>query len=348
MSKNKTLIFVGTIKKVANCGESMKNHLFIDRFREVFDRVITIDIFKPKKHPLCVVKLFFILLFHKHDKIILSVSPVTADKFLNFIFKMGCDNVYYWAVGISLVDGFEKGCFTKERYNRLKAIYVQSPRMVNVLGKYGLGNVQYVPNSKPILFYPDITSRHNDTVRFVFLSRMDPKKGCEMILECAENLTLQGYKNRFKVDFYGLIAESKKQWFALFSQKLALSETCEYRGFLDLTCKKGYEILSGYDAMLFPTFYDGEAFPGILIDAFIAGLPVVASDWHFNRDIVTEQTGIMIPAKDKNALYQAMKEILDGHIDIKTMAVNCQQEAWKYDNNVVLSENNLKKIGFLN
>ena len=50
MSKNKPLVFVGTIKKVPNCGESMKNHLFIERFREVYDKVITVDVFAPKKH----------------------------------------------------------------------------------------------------------------------------------------------------------------------------------------------------------------------------------------------------------------------------------------------------------
>ena len=47
-SKNKTLVFIGTIKKVANCGESMKNHLFIDRFREVFDKVITVDVWEAQ------------------------------------------------------------------------------------------------------------------------------------------------------------------------------------------------------------------------------------------------------------------------------------------------------------
>lgn len=348
MSNNNTLIFIGTIKKVANCGESMKNHLFIDRFHEVFDRVITVDIFKPKKHPGCVIKMICILLFNRHNKIILSVSPATADKFLKLILGLGCDNVYYWAVGISLIDGLLSGKFNIEKYKQLRAIYVQSPKMVEAIKGYGLENVIYVPNSKPVLCYPDVIGRNNGKVRFVFLSRMDPKKGCEMILDCANELVQNGYEGKFKVDFYGLIAESKKEWFVSFSKKLSESTHCNYNGFLDLTHKEGYLTLSGYDVMLFPTFYDGEAFPGIIIDALIAGVPVVASDWHFNKDIVTEKTGIIIPAKNKIALYNAMKNILDNKIDLKSMAVNCQQEAKKYDNKVVLSNDNLKRIGLIN
>ena len=344
---DKTLVFIGTIKKVANCGESMKNHLFINRFKEVFDKVITIDVFKPKRHPWCVVYLFFILLFHKHNKIVLSVSPVTADKFLNLLLRLGCDNIFYWAVGISLVDGLASGRFEVSKYKQLKAIYVQSPKMVDGLKECGIENAVYVPNSKPISYYPDLTVRNHKNTRFVFLSRLDPKKGCEMILECAMELAKQGYKDKFTVDYYGLIAESKKLWFEDFAKKLSLSDNCTYRGFLDLTINDGYNKLNEYDVMLFPTYYDGEAFPGIIIDAFIAGLPVIASDWHFNKDIVTKETGLIIPAKDKNALLSAMKSILDGQVDIKAMSVSCQQEAQMYDNKRVLSEENLRKIGFL-
>lgn len=41
-----------------------------------------------------------------------------------------------------------------------------------------------------------------------------------------------------------------------------------------------------YDVMLFPTYYEGEGFPGSLIDAFQAGLPVIATDWAYNDEII--------------------------------------------------------------
>lgn len=110
---------------------------------------------------------------------------------------------------------------------------------------------------------------------------------------------------------------------------------------------EGYETLSTYDVMLFPTFYNGEAFPGVFIDCFIAGVPIVASDWHFNKDIIDENTSIIIPAKDDEALYHTMKDIIDGKIDLQAMARSCQNEARKYDNQVVLSDANLKRIGFI-
>ena len=346
MRSNKTLIFIGTIKKVANCGESMKNHLFIERFREVFDKVITVDVYRPMKHPLNIVKTFFILLLHRHDKVVLSVSPATANKFLKMMTMLKCDNVFYWAVGISLVNFFKNERFEVAPYKRLKAIYVQSPHMVESLKDMGLTNVQFVPNSKPIPFFPELKNKNNSLTRFVFFSRMDPTKGCEMILRCADRLYSEGYRGKFMVHFYGLIDDNKKQWFELFSKQLKASPVCSYNGFLTMN-KEGYETLSTYDVMLFPTFYIGEAFPGVLIDCFIAGVPIVASDWHFNKDIIDDSTGIIIPAKSEDALFQTMKDILDGKVDLQTMARSCQQEAHKYDNHEVLSVANLERIGFL-
>ena len=80
MSINKTLIFIGTIKKVANCGESMKNHLFVDRFREVFDKVITVDIFKPKSHPCCILKMVWVVLtgMPRNEVTIKVVAPANS------------------------------------------------------------------------------------------------------------------------------------------------------------------------------------------------------------------------------------------------------------------------------
>ena len=44
--------------------------------------------------------------------------------------------------------------------------------------------------------------------------------------------------------------------------------------------------LKKYFALLFPTYFHGEGFAGCLIDAFFAGIPVIATDWLYNKDII--------------------------------------------------------------
>lgn len=341
--KDKTLIFIGTIKKVANCGESMKNHLFLDRFREVFDKVIAVDVFKPKKRPWCIAQMVWAVLTHPKTPIAMSVSISTGHKILRLLQSLGRNNIYYWAVGGTMHVRMEEPQFTPEPYRKLKAIYVQSPQIVEGLKKFGIYNAIHVNNSKRIDYIPDISQRNNDKVRFVFLSRVHPDKGCAMIVNCAKRLNELGYEDRFIVDFYGRIDER----FEDFLPMLYGVGNVNYQGFLSLVENAGYDKLSTYDMMLFPTYWDGEGFPGIVIDAYIAGVPIIASNWNCNEEVIDETTGVIIPHHDEEALYREMKATIDGQYDLKQLSKNCQERVASYDNRVVLSEENLRKIGFL-
>jgi hypothetical protein len=73
----------------------------------------------------------------------------------------------------------------------------------------------------------------------------------------------------FSVDFYGKIEE----WHgADFESGLRANLNCGYAGYADFTndAEKSYGMLSAYHAMLFPTFWMGEGFPGVVIDCFEA------------------------------------------------------------------------------
>lgn len=342
-NKTKTLVFIGTIKKVANCGESMKNHLFIDRFREVFDKVITVDVWAPKKHPWNILKMVLVAITHRNTPIVMSVSISTGDKILHWLQKLGCKNIYYWAVGGTMHVRLEEPQFDPEPYKKLKAIYVQSPQIVEGLKKFGINNAIHVNNSKRIDYIPDISRRNNDKVRFVFLSRVHPDKGCAMIANSAKRLNELGYHDRFVVDFYGKIDERYSEFLPMIES----IDNVNYKGFLDLTSNKGYDTLATYDMMLFPTYWDGEGFPGIVIDAYISGVPIIASNWNCNEEVIDAQTGVIIPHHNEEALFNAMKNTLDGVYNLKQMAADCQARAKEYDNRNVLSEENLRKIGFI-
>lgn len=343
MLNNETFIFIGTIKKVANCGESMKNHLFIDRFREVYHKVIQIDVFQPRKHPLCILKIIIMVLLHPKSRVALSVSIDTGDKIMRLLQRIGCKRVYYWAVGGTLHKKFSTGKYDLEKYKQAKAIYVQSESMVNGLRELGFSNVFHVDNSKRIDYLPDIVKRKNQLVRFVFLSRLHPDKGCGLIVNSVRRLNELGYRGQFVVDFYGKIDEKYSQFMTMINGVDNLS----YRGFLDLTGKTGYDTLSTYDMMLFPTYWDGEGFPGVIIDAYISGVPVIASNWSCNEEVVDSEIGIIIPHHDENALLMAMRDVIDGKYNLEEMAVNCQKRAMSYDNRKVLSVENLRKIGMI-
>ena len=205
-------------------------------------------------------------------------------------------------------------------------------------------NAIVLPNFKSMDFMPALpTSKATEVISFVFLSRMNRKKGVNLIIECAQKLNKEGWGARFQVDLYGSFEE--KAYEEEIVGAIADIPNVEYRGVLNLRDILGYEKLGEYTAMLFPTFWPGEGFPGILIDALMAGVPVIASDWHFNSDIIEEgKTGFIIPTNDESALYKAMKEVLENPARYTEMSVYCQQMAHKYDTKNVINEDFLEKI----
>ena len=75
------------------------------------------------------------------------------------------------------------------------------------------------------------------------------------------------------------------------------SDYVKYEG--ELSPDQIQDRLSYYDVLLFPTTYYTEGLPGTIIDAFSAGLPVIATNWkHAEELICNEKDGFIVPFSD--------------------------------------------------
>ena len=91
-----------------------------------------------------------------------------------------------------------------------------------------------------------------------------------------------------------------------------------YHGEIKPDNKTEYEILSQYDIFIFPTEYPGECLPGALIDAYIAGLAVVASDWKYAREYIEDnKNGIIFKYQDYEDMYIKTKELINNNSIVK-------------------------------
>ena len=337
--KNK-VILVGAINEgnIPTCGETMKNQLFVKRFKELFDEVITVDTRNWQKHPWVLVKLLWVLMVygHRYD-VILSACPISVNRTIyitNRAFKRV--KVHYWVIGGNLHDCTASGRVSLTELQKLRGVYVEGNMMKIELEKQGLKNVKVVPNFKPITYLSQPTPKSaNEPYRFVFLSRIHPNKGIKEIVEATKQLNEMGMQNKFTVDFYGKIEPGYEEEF---NATIAPLSNVSYRGFLNLMDNRGYEELSTYDVMLFPTYYEGEGFPGVVIDANMSGLPIIASDWHMNREVVVNGlTGYIIPTNDSKELAEKMKFYIDGHCDLLGMKQKCIEYVRQFDYKYVLS-----------
>jgi len=69
------------------------------------------------------------------------------------------------------------------------------------------------------------------------------------------------------------------------------------------------EILKACDLFVFPSHTEG--MPNALLEAMAAGCAIVCTDVPGNRDLITDgETGLTVPARDSNALADAVVKLL--------------------------------------
>lgn len=77
------------------------------------------------------------------------------------------------------------------------------------------------------------------------------------------------------------------------------------------------------DALVFPSYREG--FPNVVIEAGAMGLPSIVTDINGSREIIIEgKNGIIVPSKNVDALFHAMKHFVDNPDEVKRMAANAR------------------------
>src|SRR5207249_2098882 len=71
------------------------------------------------------------------------------------------------------------------------------------------------------------------------------------------------------------------------------------------------ELLAGIDVMLFPSVPEGEGMPGVLIEAGLAGVPVVATDVPGASTVIDDGvTGVVVGVDDFTGMVEAAADLV--------------------------------------
>ena len=142
------------------------------------------------------------------------------------------------------------------------------------------------------------------------------------------------------MDIYGQVDANQTIWFDTLQKKFPYY--IHYNGTVPFD--KSVDVLKYYFALLFPTYYEGEGFAGTLIDAYSAGVPVIASDWKYNSELVNENVGYVYPTGNQIAFIEILKKVAKNPSLILSKKKCCIEEASKYriDNTVQVLIKELK------
>lgn len=333
----------GNYKDTSN-GVYAKNLQLFYRLKEVFVSLKHVNTNNWKKNPSVLLNVLHSIWQYRKKDIIISLNTYSSYKLIKIVkILFPSIRLNYFVIG-GILPNFISQLEMKQRecYSIVKWFMVESQVMKRKMELLGYKNVIHIPNFKKIAYIPEKSTETSVPFRFVFLSRIIPEKGCDLIMEATRRINKEIGEDKFLVHFYGKVDDSYESQFLKTINEIP---NAEYKGFLNLADVSNYDVLASYSAMLFPTFWKGEGFPGILIDAMIAGTPVIASEWGYNTEIIDNgTTGVIIKSKDVDALANAMNSFIYNKPKVAEMAQHCRRQAMEYDTAKVLNNELFQKI----
>jgi len=340
MKNNKLMIiggFPGSQNKIG--GETIKNMILANKLKKIgYDLKIFDTNFNWRKNKIKTsVKLFWQIYMYHPSYILLSVASTGAIPFLrrvNFLKKILRFKLLYLVIGGIIGEKANKNLKIKGLLIYCDKIFVETLGLKKELNYAGVNNVIHLPNFKDFSFTPNITKKVSLPLKIVYFSRVYREKGIELAANAVKTINNKSGKIVLVLDIYGPI---KKGYELGFEKVLSSSKNVRYKGIVSTFKEETYNILSGYDLMIFPTYCSTEGFPGVLVDSFIAGVPLLISDWRYNSEIVSDgKTGRLFKAQNLDDLIEKLKWFIEHPEKIIEMKFNCVKEAKKYHVNYVI------------
>lgn len=163
----------------------------------------------------------------------------------------------------------------------------------------GVARVEWFPTCRPMSPMPDRGPQIKRRCRrFVFVSHVKQTKGIGELIAAGER-----FGEDITIDVYGPFREGMAE---------NVFDGCRRARYCGvISPDKVVELLSEYDALLLPTYHAGEGYPGIIMEAYAAGIPVICSRWRCLPEIVDENSGILVEPRNADALCDAMKTLIE-------------------------------------
>lgn len=183
----------------------------------------------------------------------------------------------------------------------------------------GYGNVRGVDMEQ---FNPNrfLSVKKNTTeFRFIFVGRIVSDKGINELVEAFARLNKEYPSTRLKIvgNYEDNLDPLKPVTLKMIDDNSSIEVSAPLYG---------DELLKEYvkaDCFVMPSYREG--FPNTVLEAGAMGLPSIVTDINGSREIIINgENGIIIPSKDTESLYLAMKQMLNNDSSREKMGANAR------------------------
>lgn len=332
MTKQLVCIFghFGTRELPIN-GQSIKAAILADYLEKKYspDMVVKTDT-SGKWKALFRIPLGFVSAVRKCRNIIVvpAYKGIRLFAFLIAVFHHFYDTKYHYAVVGGWLPSFLKSHrLLAKRLHLFDGIYVETQTMKTALENLGYDNILLMPNSKQLDPVKNTATDTQYPLRLCTFSRVGDDKGIAEASQVIKHINSTKGRDVLTLDVYGPVKPIDQQWFD--QVQASFPDSVKYKGVVPFD--KSVEILKDYFMMLFPTKAYTEGVPGTIIDAYAAGLPVLASRWESFNDVVEEgKTGIGFEFGSFEEMENTLETIIANPQIITGMRAACTAKSQDY------------------
>ena len=185
---------------------------------------------------------------------------------------------------------------------------------------------------------PPPVRRTEGRVRFAFVGRAHPdktpdEKGLDVLLDAVDRLRASPARESVEgIEFhvYGPMSPSM-------TERMRRTPGMTAHGFI--ANDRLRDALRRHDVLVFPSYFAFDGHPGVIIEAFMAGLPVIASDLPGPLEIVHhEVNGLIVKTGDAGGLTAAIIRFCSDHELRRRLAVGAHASASDFDQDKILPD----------
>lgn len=333
---------IGRVDKSFADGQTISTRELVSGFKSFNIDVNVADLSFYKRNPLKAVWSVFQCV-RSSDCVITMLSTnglsvvLPTLSFFNSFYKK---KLFLRAVGSGLDSLASRNAKVARCLHDMSTIWVQPDYVKEGLLSKGYTNVRQIDNFRTYFNYngnlivSGLTSKYSqdkDSFNLCTFSRVSEEKGIGSAINAVKKVR-DNYGIDVHLDIYGQIEPGYNEQF-----EDKLKQNCCFVNYRGVTSQSMIiDTLSRYDALLFPTVFSGEGFPGTIIDSFASGVPVIATQWNCNSKIIKDgQTGYIYNPGDDNLASAISSALSDTSILLK-MSVECLQEYKKYTPEMVI------------
>lgn len=224
-------------------------------------------------------------------------------------------------------------------FGRFDCILPQSDKLSGELRRLFDSDVfiSTLPNLRPVPDQPPDFDEFDGTdrpLRLAYVGRIKETKGLHYLLDAITEINEP--ENRVSLDVFGHFLEGDKYK----TQFLTQCESTPKARFLGkLDNEDVIWRLREYDVFAFPTYYSGEGFPGVLVEAFAAGCLILASDWNYNGQLVSDgEDGLLFEPQSATAIEDTLTWLLEHPNSVDEFKRSSWENAVNYSISTVTDE----------